>query len=59
MSSGGGSGWNGDDEWFWRLPWWKKLLVLLGTLVLLLIIFKTGLLIPLAIIGWLIIIYGR
>ena len=59
FSSFGSGGGGGDDEWFWKLSWWKKVLVLLGTVILLIVLFKTGLLIPLAILGWLIIILGR
>ena len=50
--SGGGS--NKPDpmnEWFLKAPWWKKILALLAMTVVLVIIYETGLLIPLGIIG--------
>lgn len=49
---GGGGGMpQGDPEWFRRMPLWKKILVLLAMTVVLVIIYETGLLIPLGIIG--------
>lgn len=51
---GGGGGSNKPDpmnEWFLKAPWWKKILALLAATVVLVIIYETGLLIPLGIIG--------
>ena len=51
-SGGGGS--NKPDpmnEWFLKAPWWKKILALLAMTVVLVIIYESGLLIPLGIIG--------
>lgn len=50
MKSGGGMP-QGDPEWFRRMPLWKKILALLAMTVVLVIIYETGLLIPLGIIG--------
>lgn len=57
--SGGGGGSTKPDpanEWFLKAPWWKKLLALLAMAVVLVVIYETGLLIPLAIIGWIMIL---
>ena len=53
FSSGGGGSSEPDplSEWFMKAPWWKKILALLAMTVVLVIIYKTGLLIPLGIIG--------
>lgn len=51
---GGGGGSNKPDpmsEWFMKAPWWKKILALLAVTVVLVIIYETGLLIPLGIFG--------
>ena len=51
---GGGGGSSEPDpmnEWFLKAPWWKKILALLAVTVVLVIIYETGLLIPLGIIG--------
>lgn len=51
---GGGGGSSEPDplnEWFLKAPWWKKILALLAMTVVLVIIYETGLLIPLGIIG--------
>ena len=51
---GGGGGSSKPDpmnEWFLKAPWWKKILALLAMTVVLVIIYETGLLIPLGIIG--------
>ena len=58
-SSGGSSG--GDPEWFQRMPWWKKLLVVFATMAIILAIFywMPGLIIPLAIFGWIGILAGK
>ncbi len=54
FGSGGGGGSSKPDpmnEWFLKAPWWKKILALLAMTVVLVIIYETGLLIPLGIIG--------
>lgn len=54
FGSGGGGGSNEPDpmnEWFLKAPLWKKILALLAMTVVLVIIYETGLLIPLGIIG--------
>jgi len=59
-SGGGGS--NEPDpmnEWFLKAPWWKKILALLAMTVVLVIIYETGLLIPLGIIGLIIGFAGK
>ena len=51
---GGGGGSNKPDpmnEWFLKAPWWKKILALVAMTAVLVIIYETGLLIPLGIIG--------
>lgn len=55
----GRGGSNDDDwfnEWFAKAPWWQKILAVLGMLLLLWVIWETGLIIPLAILGWIIIL---
>ena len=56
--SGGGMP-QGDPEWFRRMPLWQKILVLLAMTVVLVIIYETGLLIPLGIIGLVIAFAGK
>ena len=59
---GGGIGSNEPDpmnEWFMKAPWWKKILALLAMTVVLVIIYETGLLIPLGIIGLVIAFAGK
>lgn len=59
FSGGGGIGSNDDDwfnEWFAKAPWWQKILAVLGMLLLLWVIWETGLIIPLAILGWIMIL---
>ena len=57
FGSGGSSG--GDPEWFQRLVWWKKLLVIVATSAVSLALFYwcPGLLVLLAIFGWLTILF--
>jgi len=62
FGSGGGGGSNEPDpmnEWFLKAPWWKKILALLAMTVVLVIIYETGLLIPLGIIGLVIAFTGK
>ena len=60
-NSGSTSSGGGDDdpfsEWYERLPWWGKILAVLGMLTLLWIIWETGLLVPLGIIGLLMLLF--
>ena len=59
---GGGGGSNEHDpmnEWFLKAPWWKKIVALLAMTVVLVIIYETGLLIPLGIIGLVIAFAGK
>ena len=59
---GGGGGSSEPDplnEWFLKAPWWKKILALLAMTVVLVIIYETGLLIPLGIIGLVIAFAGK
>ena len=60
MKSGGGMP-QGDPEWFRRMPLWQKLLVILSTAAVAVVIFYLlpGLVIPLAIFGWLSILAGK
>jgi len=57
--SGGGQ--DEDPEWFQRMSWRKKLLVVAATSAVAVAIFiwLPGLIIPLAIIGWLSILAGK
>ena len=62
FGSGGGIGSNKPDpmnEWFLKAPWWKKILALVAMAAVLVVIFETGLLIPLAIIGLIIAFAGK
>lgn len=59
FGSGGSSG--GDPEWFQRMPWWKKLLVIFATMAIILAIFywMPILIILLSIFGWICILAGK
>ena len=59
FGSGGSSG--GDPEWFQRMPWWKKLLVVFATAAISLALFYwcPGLFMLLAIFGWIGILAGK
>ena len=59
FGSGGSSG--GDPEWFQRMPWWKKLLVVFATMAIVLAIFywMPILIILLSIFGWISILAGK
>ena len=62
FGSGGGGGNNKPDptnEWLLKAPWWKKILALVAMTVVLVIIYETGLLIPLGIIGLVIAFAGK
>ena len=56
FTKGGGS--NDYPEWFVRMPWQKKLLVVLATSAVAVAIYAwlPGLVIPLAILGWIMIL---
>lgn len=57
----GDSSSGGDPEWFQRLVWWKKLLLILGMSAVALILFYwfPVLFALLAIVGWLSILFGK
>ena len=59
FGSGGSSG--GDPEWFQRMPWCKKLLVVFATMAIVLAIFywMPILIILLSIFGWICILAGK
>ena len=48
-----------ENDWFLKAPWWKKILALLAMAVVLVVIYETGLLIPLGIIGLVIAFAGK
>lgn len=56
-NAGGGGKPQEDPEWWQRMPWWKKLLVILATsaVAVAIYIWLPGLIIPLAIVGWLLV----
>ena len=55
---GGSANGNDDPEWFKRMPWWQKLLVVLCTSAVMIFVFMwlPGLFILLAIFGWIMIL---